>query len=107
MEKVKVEILAPAQQELEEIILVQKELTGVESAKKLADKIYKALGQLASYPNSGPEINNKELRIAGYRLLVVDQYLFIYRIIESTVYIYHIVHGATDYPALFKSVKKR
>lgn len=33
---------------------------------------------------------------------IAEQYLCVYRLIVDTVFVYHIVHGASNYPVLFK-----
>lgn len=49
--KYKLELLTPTQRELEEIALVHMELVGVESARKITDRIYNALDHFRSHPN--------------------------------------------------------
>ncbi len=103
--KTAVKILAPAQREIEEIIVVYRRLSGLDSAQRLAGNLYKAFGRLADFPLSGLVLADKELQLSGYRYLLVEEYLVIYRIIEDVAYIYHAVHGATDYPKLFTGIK--
>ena len=43
-----------------------------------------------------------ELLKSGYRYVIAGQYLCVYRLIVDTVFVYHIVHGASNYPVLFK-----
>jgi len=107
MNKKEIQILQPAQQEIMEIVAVHVELAGKQSAQKLMHKLYKAFGQLAIFPLSGALSTDKELCIAGYRMLVIGQYLCIYRVIEDVVYIYHIVHGTMNYPKLWKKLAKQ
>lgn len=98
-----VELLPPAQYELEEIARLHRQLSGSVSARKTTDGIYDALGQLSRFPFSGAPIRDEELRTIGYRYVVEKNYLVIYRQIDGTVYIYHIVHGKTNYPTLFRT----
>ena len=100
--KYKLEILAPAQAEFEEIARVHMALSGPSSARKITNKIYEALSQLTQFPLSGPAIQDSELRMADFRYLCVEPYLIFYRFFESTIIVYHIVHGSRDYPKLFK-----
>jgi len=97
-------ILLPAQAELEEIARVHLALSGPQSARKITDSLYAGMEQLSRFPLSGPIIPDEELSAAGYRFLCVKKYLMFYRLIGETVVIYHIVHGATDYPKLFRSL---
>lgn len=103
--KYEVIILAPAQCELEEIATVHYQLVGSKSARRITEQIYHSLERLTQFPLSGAQINDKELRREGYRLVISGDYLCVYRIIAETVYVYHIVHGATDYPKLMKEQK--
>lgn len=101
----KVELLTPAQRELEEIARVYLELAGAESARKITDKILSSLERLKHYPFSGSQPRNCWLRDAGFRLIICEKYIAAYRLIDNTVYVYHIAHGATDYPKLFKELQ--
>lgn len=97
-------ILTPAQRELEEIARVYLELAGAESARKVTDQILDSLERLKTYPLSGSLPRDRWLRDAGYRLIISGKFIAVYRLIESTVYVYHIAHGATDYPTLLKEI---
>ena len=97
------DILPPAQSELEEIARVHMALSGPQSARKITDKIYDAMEQLMSFPLSGPPIRDDLLSAAGYRYILAGKYLVIYRLLGDTVVIYHIAHAATDYPKLLKT----
>lgn len=98
-----VQILDPAQSELEEIAQLYLSLVGVQSARKITDKIYDTLEQLTRFPLSGPAMRESELRKLGYRFIVVEKYIIIYRLIGNTVFVYHIFDGRSDYPSLFRS----
>ena len=56
-----VQILDPAQGELEEIAQLYLSLAGVQSARKITDKIYDALEQLTHFPLSGPPMRETVL----------------------------------------------
>ncbi len=98
----KLEILAPAQTELEEIARLHMLLSGPQSARKVTDQLYHAMEQLTQFPLSGPVIQDDELRTAGFRYILAEPYLIFYRFSEGVVIVYHVAHGATDYPKLFK-----
>lgn len=98
----KLEILYPAQIELEEIARVHMALSGPQSARHITDELFSAMEQLTRFPLSGPVIQDKELRAAGYRNILAGKYLIFYRFWENTVFVYHIAHGATNYPELLK-----
>ena len=101
----RLEILPSAQSELEEIARVHMALSGPQSARSVTDQIYDAMDQLTRFPLSGPIIRDDELRAAGFRHILAGQCLIFYRALEGLIVIYHIAHGATDYPKLFKGTK--
>lgn len=103
MGRVKLEILSPAQGELEEIAQVHLSLSGPNSARGITDKIYDAMEQLTQFPLFGPPVRDEQLNLAGYRYVLAGKNLIIYRVLGDTVVVYHIVHGAADYPKLFKA----
>lgn len=99
----KLDILPPAQAELEEIARVHMVLSGPRSARSITDRIYDAMERLRVFPLSGPPIRDDLLIAAGYRYILAGKYLIIYRLLGDTVVIYHIAHGAVDYSKLLKS----
>lgn len=100
----KLDILAPAQAELEEIgACPHGPSSGPRSAQEITDKIYDAMEQLTRFPLSGPPVRDEQLRVGGYRYILAGKYLVIYRLLGDTVVVYHIAHGATDYPKLFRT----
>lgn len=96
------EILSPAQSELEEIARVHLALSGPQSAKRVINQIYEAMNQLTYFPLSAPVMPDDVLRTSGFRYILAKPYLLFYRFSADTVIVYHIAHGTTDYPKLFK-----
>ena len=72
----KLDILPPAQAELEEIVRIHLALSGPKSARDITDKIYAAMDQLTMFPLSGPAIRDEQLSAAGYRYISAGKYLF-------------------------------
>lgn len=99
----KLKILTPAQRELEEIAQVHRSLSGPQSARAIVETIYSAMEQLSHFPQSGPPIRDPQLRDMGYRSILAGKYLLFYRLHGDAVVIYHIAHGASDYPNLFRA----
>lgn len=99
-------ILEPAQRELEDIARLHMNLVGPDSARRITDLIYDTLGRLELFPLSGHIPRDMELRRGGYRYVIAGKYICVYRLIADTVYVYHIAHGASNYPSLFKSFDK-
>ena len=99
-------ILEPAQRELEEIAQLHRNLVGQNSARNITDLILDTLSRLEIFPLSGHIPQDKELRNGGYRYVIAGMYICVYRLIAETVYVYHIAHGASNYPMLFKRLLK-
>ena len=100
----KLVILEPAQRELEEIAQIHLNLVGPNSARKITTLILDTLSRLEMFPLSGHIPQDKELRNAGYRLVIAGKYICVYRQVAQTVFIYHIAHGASNYPVTFKQL---
>lgn len=100
--RLKVDIRPQAQREIEEIARVHLSLSGPSSARRVTDGIYDAIEQLMTYPLSGPVVPYEPIRQMGYRYILAGKYLVFYRVMGDTIVVYHVVHGATDYPKLFK-----
>ena len=99
-------ILEPAQRELEEIAQLHLNLVGPNSARNITNLILNTLSRLEMFPLSGHIPQDKELRNGGYRYVIAGKYICVYRLIAETVYVYHIAHGASNYPTLFKRLLK-
>lgn len=102
MAEYKIEILHVAQTELEEIALIHLNLSGESSSRAVIDGIYASLKRLKHFPFSGHPMRDQLLRASGYRYILAGKYLAIYRVIDDRVIVYHIAHGASNYPKLFK-----
>ena len=66
-------------------------------ASKMLDKFEKAFEQLSQFPKSGSFILDKRLKKKGYRKLVVDNYIVIYRETNDEVQVLHVKNGAMRY----------
>lgn len=99
-------ILEPAQQELEEIAQLHLRLAGRESAARIVNEILDTLQRLEQFPLSGHVPRDRFLRQSGYRLVIAGKYICVYRCIGDEALVYHIAHGARDYPRLFKTMRE-
>lgn len=102
----KLVILEPAQREFEEIAQIHMNLVGPNSARNITNRILDTLSRLEIFPLSGHIPQDKELRNGGYRYVIAGKYICVYRVIAETVSVYHIAHGASSYPTLFKRLLK-
>ena len=97
----RVEILPPAWEDLkriEDYYLLQ---FGVESAMKVTDQILNSIERLEKFPDSGSLTPDKWLNEQGYRMVIWQRFVSIYRQIKDTVYVYHIADTQTEYTKLF------
>ena len=100
MEAYNVHFLQEALDDLEEIILyiVQSSRT---AALRMHDEIMEKAADLSMFPKRGRPVPDVKMSKAGYRMLLVKPYIAFYRIIGCNIYIYRVVHGATNYPMLY------
>lgn len=90
MDKYKVKINPRAMRELDNIYkYITNERLAPESAKGQVDRIKKAVLSLDTFPQSHQERNEGRYAGKGYRQLLIDNYIAIFRIDEAhkTVYV--------------------
>jgi len=100
MEAYEVRFLQEALNDLEEIILY---IAGDSPAAALSmhDKIIEKTNDLSLFPKRGRLVPDKKMGAAGYRMLGIKPYIAFYRIVGCNVFIYRVLHGATNYPLLY------
>lgn len=97
----KVQILPTAWEDLKQIedyYLIQ---FGVDSAIKVSDNILDTLERLELFPDSGSLTPDNWLNNMGYRMVICEKHVGIYKKIGETVYVYHIADTQTEYTKLF------
>jgi toxin ParE1/3/4 len=97
MPRYRVILLAEARDELRQIALIHKAKVGPKAAKRITDRILAALYRLEDFPTMGTLPPYERIVRAGYRMLIVDDYLCFYTIRGTVVHVVHIVHGSVDY----------
>lgn len=102
MPKYKVEILLAAWHDIDKISDFHLRMVGTASAEKITDKILDTLDRLADFPYMGAQHPDPVLAEYEFRKVLCGDYVCIYKVIDSHVYVYRIVNGKTDYPALLK-----
>lgn len=76
-----------------------------ESALKVADSILDSIERLKDFPSMGSILKIDDyIMEMGYRMVLSGAYGSIYRVIEDTVFIYHIVNTQTEYAKLFRGI---
>ncbi len=72
----------------------------IKAAANLADKIEKNLELLADNPLLGKSPSDSDLKLLGYRYLIIENYLIFYTIEKRTILIHRMLHGARNYKSL-------
>ena len=98
----RLEILTPAWQDIDRISDLHLLLVGAQSAQKITDKLLYAIALLASQPYMGALHPDSFLAQREYRKIIRGNYVCVYKVIGTTVYVYRIVDGRTDYPKLLR-----
>lgn len=96
-----VEILPSAWEDLKGIEDYYTVQFDVETALKVSDHILDAIERLEDFPDSGSLTPDKWLNERAYRMVICKKHVVIYKIIETSVYVYHIADTQTEYTKLF------
>ena len=100
MEIYEVRFLQEALDDLEEIIIYIAQNSRA-TALRVHDEIIEKTEELSVFPKRGRLVPDAKMSKAGYRMLLVKPYITFYRIIDCNVFIYRVIHGATNYPLLY------
>jgi toxin ParE1/3/4 len=72
----------------------------IKAAENLANKVEKNLKLLSDNPLLGKSPSDSDLKLLGYRYLIIENYLIFYTIEKRTILIHRILHGARNYKSL-------
>jgi len=97
MAKYKLELLTEARLQLRDIAAYHLRKVDAQSAEKITNLILDELDKLANFPFLGVTPPSEMVAKAGYRMLIISDYLCFYSLYANTVYVSQIVHGSTDY----------
>jgi len=101
-----VQFLQEAMEDLEEIILyIAKDSR--RAALQAHDKIITKVRELSVFPRRGRPVPDKKMADAGYRMLGILPYIAFYRIVGEHIFIYRVIHGATNYPLLYEKMVQK
>lgn len=98
-DKYQVRLLPVAEEDLEEIVTYVA-LDDLQAASKLADRIEARLERLSRFPKLGRLPRDSDLREAGYRYVIVADWLTFYTVEKRTIVVHRILHGGRDYKEL-------
>ncbi len=102
MKNYNVELLPVADDDLDNIfnyILLE----NPEAADKVLDRVMTSLKHLEKSPYAGASVMEERLNQFEFRMVISEPYIVFYRVIENTVYIYRILHGARDYIQILRN----
>lgn len=100
--KYKIEILPTAWEDLKMIEDYHLINFGIEVALKVSDNILNTIQRLEDFPDSGSMTPDKWLNEQGYRMVICEKQVAIYRVVKQSVYIYHIADVRKNYTKLFR-----
>lgn len=92
----KVKIYKTAKQDLREIVDYLNTLSP-QGAIKYYDLIVEKIGSLAEMPERCPLLRDTQLRLRGYRMLIVEKYMVFFVVKGDTVQIRRILYGRRQY----------
>ena len=103
MPKFRIELSGQAWQDLDQIFDYYSAMQGALSAQLMTEKILDEIEAQSLFPYSAPLHPDPKLAATGYRKLVLTRtYVAIYKVVDSTVYIYRYDNVRTDYPNLLQ-----
>ena len=79
-------------------------LDSLDAALSVTDNIMDKIDTLASFPSRCPLVPDGELAKQGYRMLIIDSYIAFFKVFETDVLVYRVLHGKRDYPQLLECV---
>ena len=99
--KYKIDILPTAWEDLKQIEDFYTLSFGATTALNVTNHILNVIKRLEDFPDSGSLTPDPWLNECGYRMVIVDKHVAIYRHIDANIYIYHIADTRRDYTKLF------
>lgn len=78
-------------------------LDNPEAANEVLERIMTSLKHLEKFPYAGSKVMEGSLNHFEFRMVISEPYIAFYRVIENTVYIYRILHGARDYIQILRN----
>jgi plasmid stabilization system protein ParE len=96
MEEYSIKVFPAAEEDLNEIIEYLNTLSP-QAAVKYYDLIVEKIGTLASMPERCPLLKDAQLRLRGYRMLLVKDYAVFYVIQNKTVEIRRILYAKRNF----------
>ena len=99
--KYKIEILPSAWEDLKQIEDYYRIEFDAKTALKVSNSILDAIERLEDFSVSGSRTPDDWLNEPGYRMVICKKHVAIYRIIDTSVFMYHVADIQTEYTKLF------
>lgn len=74
---------------------------GKSTALKVTSNILRVIKRLESFPDSGSLTPDEWLNEQGYRMIICEKHVAIYKQIHDEVFVYHIADTRTEYTKVF------
>jgi addiction module RelE/StbE family toxin len=98
----KIVFLPAAEHDIYELFAyIQNELKNPIAARNIATKLLRRAQSLADFPDMGASLEGVDRRFNGYRYLLVDNYLVVYKVTDQ-VSIVRILYARSDYVQLLQ-----
>lgn len=96
------EFLPAASNDMLEIVSSFVMFDSKKGAVRIKNKMSKAAEQIQLFPYSGASVRDTKLAKAGFRMIVIEKYIMLYKVFEDEkrVLIYRVLNGKTNYPVL-------
>lgn len=106
MEQYNAEFLPAAINDMTEITASFVMLGSKQGAARIKDKMINAAVQIQNFPYSGVTVPDPKLSKSGFRMVVVRNYLMLYKVFEKEkkVVFYRVLNGKTNYPVLMNKL---
>ncbi len=98
--KHKIEILPSAWEDLKNIEDYYRIQFNLQTALKVSDHILNSIERLECFPDSGSREPDAWLNEQGYRMVICERHVAIYRQVKDVIYIYHIADIQREYTKL-------
>lgn len=84
------------------VVYIRDDLQNTIAAHNLAEKILHLSYKLKNYPEMGASLEAIDTRISGYRHLLADNYIIIYKVTGQEVCVICILYARSDYLRLLR-----
>ena len=96
-------LLASAKRDLDALFTyIKDDLHSEIAARNTVAKILSRIQLLANFPEMGPNLSIAHQSLTGYRYLVADNYLIVYKIVSAQVQVVNIPYARSNYVQLLQ-----